>query len=753
MASAQTQGEAIVAAARAMESDGYPYCFDGGNKSGPTVGITDRESDGSYSNCASIGRVGFDCTGLTLYAVYQGTGNGGLSHDGYQARSGGGQTIGSVAALQPGDVVYFDYNAANGLGYIDHAGIYVGGGQVLSAVSEKYGIRTESIAWYEAGSLHFVGGVRYWSGNAGGGGGIGEGSYVQVSGHGEVFEIVGGAPLYVSSWGAVGGPQPVTAISQQQFDALRPYPADGTLVNTTNDGRVYEFAGGAPLYVSSWSAIGGPKSTIPIDGWDVANPGNPAANVREYPADGTFVDTTNDGRVYEIVGGAPLYISSWSAVGGEKAVTGIDGWDVANVGNPYAHLRPYPADGTLVSTTNDGRVYEFAGGAPLYVSSWSAVGGEKAVTGIDGWDVANPGNPAAHLREYPADGTLINTTDDGRVYVVAGGAPLYLSSWSAIGGSRPSVGVDGWDVANVGNPYAHLRPYPADGTFLNTSTGRVYRVAGGAPIAVSSWSVFGGVQPYTTIDQWDVDNDSSPYAHLRPTPLDGTEVEGLPSHSYWLFGGGLRSSSPAASGAVAVDDAGLAAFPVQSSTSALPSSAATSSRAPAGSGVAAASKKHKGCHKIKNRHKRARCAPAARHRKHRKAHGRARARGGTAIDRVIVSGSRLLRERASAPSATPLRWQLPDYRLCGPKGAEPLAWVADLHHVARRTACRVARKIIEYPWPESGLHRFDQYCANWLRNVHQFDGWNVKVPDHGLPRISRGRAWFSFQGEDFPVGC
>ncbi len=59
--------------------------------------------------------------------------------------------------------MYFDDNAAHGLGYIDHAGIYVGGGNVLSAVSEKWGIRTESIAWYEAGGLHFVGGVRYWS--------------------------------------------------------------------------------------------------------------------------------------------------------------------------------------------------------------------------------------------------------------------------------------------------------------------------------------------------------------------------------------------------------------------------------------------------------------------------------------------------------------------------------------------------------------------------------------------------------------
>lgn len=88
---AYADGQAIVNAAQAMANAGYPYCFDGGTINGPTVGTTDPSSDGTYSNCAQIGRVGFDCTGLTLYAVYQGTGNVTLSHDGYQAQSGGGQ--------------------------------------------------------------------------------------------------------------------------------------------------------------------------------------------------------------------------------------------------------------------------------------------------------------------------------------------------------------------------------------------------------------------------------------------------------------------------------------------------------------------------------------------------------------------------------------------------------------------------------------------------------------------------------------
>ena len=101
---------------------------------------------------------------------------------------------------------------------------------------------------------------------------------------------------------------------------------------------------------------------------------------------------------------------------------------------------------------------------------------------------------------------------------------------------------------------------------MNTATGCVYRVAGGAPIAVSAWSVFGGVQPYVTVDQWCLDNMGDSHAHLSPSPADGTLVEGLPSQTYWSFRGGRRSAAAAAAGAVQVDDAGLAVFPLADTT-------------------------------------------------------------------------------------------------------------------------------------------------------------------------------------------
>jgi hypothetical protein len=560
-ASARADGQGIVNAAVAMQNAGFPYCFDGGNTNGPTVGITDSESDGSYSNCSQIGRVGFDCTGLTLYAVYQGTGNATLTHDGHQATSGGGQVIGGKAALQPGDIVYFDYNASHGLGYIDHSGVYLGGGNVLSAVSEKWGIKTESFAWYEAGGLHFVGAKRY----SGGGSGITEGSFVSHAGF--VYRIAGGAPIYVSSWNAVGGAQPTTALSDAQFAALPQYPRDGTVLDGSG-GRVFVTAGGAPLYLSTYAAIGGPQPGIGVDeaAINAAGAGVPWDHLRAYPSDGTLLGASGGG-VFVVAGGAPLYVSSWSTIGGPQPVVRMDQWDIDNTTNPYAHLRPYPADGTLLGASGGG-VFVVAGGAPLYVSDWAAIGGPQPVVHMDEWDIDNTANPYAHLREYPANGTLLGASGGG-VFVVAGGAPLYVSNWEAIGGPQPVTRMDEWDIDNPSNPYAHLREYPANGTFLATMSGAAYRIAGGTAFPISSWGLFGGIQSYTTIDGWDVANTSNTLAHLGSTPLDGTLVQGLPSGSFWRFAGGRREAVGPSEAATGVDDLALGAFPLDRTSAVL----------------------------------------------------------------------------------------------------------------------------------------------------------------------------------------
>src|SRR5579862_8654741 len=473
---------------------------------------------------------------------------------------------GSISHLAPGDVISFTGPVSGDGG---HAAVVsaVSGSSITLVNQNTSSSNTISTGTLSNGSLIMNG----WAGytpigaiHAPGGGGVpADGTFVSYQGN--VYRMAGGAPLYVSNWAVFGGPQPTVALSAAQWNSLRPYPADGTLISTTQDGRVYRIAGGAPLYVSTWNAVGGPQPSVAVDQWDVDNTSDSHAHLPQYPANGTFITTTQDGRVYRIAGGAPLYVSTWNAVGGPQPSVAVDQWDVDNTSDAHAHLRQYPANGTFITTTQDGRVYRIAGGAPLYVSTWNAVGGPQPSVAVDQWDVDNTSDSHAHLLQYPANGTFITTTQDGRVYRIAGGAPLYVSTWNAVGGPQPSVAVDQWDVDNTSDAHAHLRQYPADGTFINTFASHVYRFAGGAPFLVSSWSIFGGTQPSTTVDQWDVDNRFDPHTHVRPAPADGTIVEGLPSASYWSFSSGYRSPTSANGSDTTVDDVGLAAYP-QTST-------------------------------------------------------------------------------------------------------------------------------------------------------------------------------------------
>lgn len=153
-------GQKILAAAMAERDQ--PYCYGGGNTSGPTHGY--GNTDGA-TQCGSSSTVGFDCTGLTLYAVYQATGIV-LPHDGSQAAyalAHGGQLISNPSDLQPGDIVYFGGTLDNFV----HAGVYAGGGSMWDANIElppyPDGVQERTLAWETGGSggLAFVGAVRF----------------------------------------------------------------------------------------------------------------------------------------------------------------------------------------------------------------------------------------------------------------------------------------------------------------------------------------------------------------------------------------------------------------------------------------------------------------------------------------------------------------------------------------------------------------------------------------------------------------
>lgn len=99
-------GNAIVAAARSQI--GLPYVWGGGDSHGPTGSPT----------------AGFDCSGLTLYAVYVGTGQSLPHFTGTSSQSGQlqqGQSVTDISQAQPGDLVFFGSGSD-----AEHVGVYTG---------------------------------------------------------------------------------------------------------------------------------------------------------------------------------------------------------------------------------------------------------------------------------------------------------------------------------------------------------------------------------------------------------------------------------------------------------------------------------------------------------------------------------------------------------------------------------------------------------------------------------------------------
>ncbi|WP_308800807.1 C40 family peptidase [Actinomadura sp. K4S16] len=102
---------------------GTPYSWGGGTYSGPSYGICC--SPGGYSGAHTLG---FDCSGLTMYAVYQAShGKIALGHfTGSQVSDSRGQRV-STSALQPGDLIFFGAYPTH------HVAIYYGDNKMVEA--------------------------------------------------------------------------------------------------------------------------------------------------------------------------------------------------------------------------------------------------------------------------------------------------------------------------------------------------------------------------------------------------------------------------------------------------------------------------------------------------------------------------------------------------------------------------------------------------------------------------------------------
>ncbi len=111
---------------------------------------------GSRYRWGGTGPGGFDCSGLTSY-IYRQFGVG-LPHSAAaQYSTSVGAKIGNLSNLSPGDLMFFA--GTDGRRGISHVAIYVGGGQMVHAMTSRYGVQVSGV-WNSYWQNRFVGAVR-----------------------------------------------------------------------------------------------------------------------------------------------------------------------------------------------------------------------------------------------------------------------------------------------------------------------------------------------------------------------------------------------------------------------------------------------------------------------------------------------------------------------------------------------------------------------------------------------------------------
>lgn len=226
-------------------------------------------------------------------------------------------------------------------------------------------------------------------------------------------------------------------------------PPSGTFVQVRETGEVYRLVGRAPLFVSTWAAFGGAKATHLVSATSLAT-------LPQRPADGTFIQGAQRREVNQVVGGAPVAVTTWTAFGGAKPVMVVDqvAIDLAGSGGRWNHLAALPPDGTFIRGAQRGETYQIAGGAPVFVSSWAAVGGTRPVVVVDQVAIDRAGSSAhfKHLLQRPRDGTVLVTLP-GRAYTTVMGGALHPTRPRAVVASR-AIRVDPQAIVRAGDTSA-----------------------------------------------------------------------------------------------------------------------------------------------------------------------------------------------------------------------------------------------------------------------------------------------------------
>ncbi|MFI8966881.1 hypothetical protein ACIGO8_32760 [Streptomyces sp. NPDC053493] len=269
------------------------------------------------------------------------------------------------------------------------------------------------------------------------------------------------------------GPQPVTSVYGL---------ADGTLLSTGDTGRVYKMVGGAPVWQATCAddicdTALRPTTQAVID----AGPRTPRNGV-------SAVD--QQGRVYLFVGGAPLWQESCDAPVTCGTPVKVSSWSV----DARDHMNARPADGQLVqakSGSTDLPVSVTVGGARIPFATPQEV--IDAGYGTDWASRVVAISPGSYhgIGTIPEDGTLVQGASGGTstpVAMILGGAAIPFASPQEV--IDAGYGPD-WGAKVRGIPSRHfdlLPPVPQDGTLLQSSSGStpVAAIVGGGRVNFAS---------------------------------------------------------------------------------------------------------------------------------------------------------------------------------------------------------------------------------------------------------------------------
>jgi surface antigen len=180
-----------------------------------------------------------------------------------------------------------------------------------------------------------------------------------------------------------------------------------------------------------------------------------------------------------------------------------------------------PANGSYVYVYGSGSVYEFVGGAPVPVTSWASVGGSKTTAEVPSDAIPND------FQQYPTDGTFVTQYGSSSVYVFAVGSAVPVYSWASVGGSQPTTTIPSGAI-----PTDFLATPGDTGYVYQYGSSSVYEFVGGAPVPVYSWASVGGSFAAAMIPSGAIPTDFPQY------PANGTYVYQYGSSSVYEFAGG-----------------------------------------------------------------------------------------------------------------------------------------------------------------------------------------------------------------------